>query len=149
MIRGEHGLIKLGTSTNPAARLAQLRTASPFPLDFAYVCAVDGDAQSAALLEALTHDMLTKNRLNGEWFDIQPTMAVAAIAATAHQNGFRIVEVKPDDLNTVISLASVGEAGKPSKTAKVIAFIIKACTGLVAGLLLVIIMFVLKTLWTH
>ena len=37
VIRGEHGLIKVGSSTNPRARLAQLRTASPFPLEIDYL----------------------------------------------------------------------------------------------------------------
>jgi T5orf172 domain len=42
VLQGKHGLTKIGVSTNPNARLRQLRTASAFPIDFAFVAATPG-----------------------------------------------------------------------------------------------------------
>jgi hypothetical protein len=41
VIRGNH-LVKIGVSTNPNARLASLRTASAFPIDFSYIAVTPG-----------------------------------------------------------------------------------------------------------
>ena len=48
VIRGDHNMTKIGVSTNPNARLAQLRTASPFPIDFAYIAVTPGTGFDAA-----------------------------------------------------------------------------------------------------
>lgn len=106
VIRGDHNLIKIGVSTNPTARLATLRTASPFPIDFAYVCAVQGPASEAFALEADAHALLSRQRLSGEWFDIPADMAVAAIAAAGHKAGRKFVEVDPRNIDAVVRLAA-------------------------------------------
>src|ERR1700681_3444478 len=74
VIRGDHDLVKVGVTTNPTARLAQLRTASAFPIDYAYLAVTPGDSRAA--IEAATHTLLDKHRCNGEWFDVAPEMAV-------------------------------------------------------------------------
>ncbi|GGH14888.1 hypothetical protein GCM10007036_14490 [Alsobacter metallidurans] len=114
VIRGDHGLVKVGFSTNPEARLATLRTASPFPLAFAYVCAVEGGAGPALAVEqqALAH--LAGRRMNGEWFDTNVPTAVAAIAMAASWLGHRIVEIPADRLGEVMRLAAQGPAAAPS-----------------------------------
>ncbi len=81
VIRGDHNLVKIGVSTNPNARLAQLRTASAFPIDFSYICA-------------------------GEWFDVQPEMAVAAIAGAAHKLGQPILAVTAEVANQILQVAA-------------------------------------------
>lgn len=106
VVRGDHNLIKIGVSTNPNARLATLRTASPFPISFAYVCAVQGPATEAYAIEADAHALLARQRLAGEWFDISPDMAVGAIAAAAHKAGRKFVEIDPANIDTVIRLAA-------------------------------------------
>src|SRR2546423_562010 len=42
VVRGDHNMIKIGVTTNPAARLASLRTGSPFPIDFAFIGVTPG-----------------------------------------------------------------------------------------------------------
>jgi Meiotically up-regulated gene 113 len=81
VLRGEHGLLKVGISNNPVARLASLRTASPFPLEMVYVAVTSGPANR---LERATHDALAKSRCNGEWFDCPLSHAVAAINGSAY-----------------------------------------------------------------
>jgi T5orf172 domain len=61
VIKGEHNLIKVGVSSNPNARIAQLRTASAFLLEFAYLAVLPGDAGD---VEAATHVALSRHSLN-------------------------------------------------------------------------------------
>jgi hypothetical protein len=84
IIRGDHGLLKIGISSNPSARLAQLRTASAVPLTIAYVGALRCDGYA---VEAEAHRTLAGYRLEGEWFNCPVDMAVAAIAVAAHRLG--------------------------------------------------------------
>jgi len=59
VIRGDHNLVKIGVSTNPNARLAQLRTASAFPIDFSYIAVTPGTGYD---IEAGAHEMLKSHR---------------------------------------------------------------------------------------
>src|SRR6185437_8499627 len=70
--KGDHNLVKIGISTNPDARLAQLRTASPFPIDYAYVGVTPGTGYE---IEQEAHAILAHRRCNGEWFDVPPDAA--------------------------------------------------------------------------
>jgi hypothetical protein len=66
VIRGDHNMVKIGVSTNPNARLASLRTASAFPIDFSYIAVTPGTGFD---IEAGAHEMLKGHRCSGEWFD--------------------------------------------------------------------------------
>jgi len=87
VIRGDHNLSKIGVSTNPDARMAQLRTASPFPLEFAYISAIEGDGYD---VEQEAHRILGSRRVNGEWFDVPPEMAISAVTGAAARLGRRL-----------------------------------------------------------
>jgi hypothetical protein len=60
---GEDGAIKIGSSKNPAKRLASLRTASPVPLNVLKV--ITGSRE----LELTYHDRFSSIRMKGEWFE--------------------------------------------------------------------------------
>ncbi len=84
VIRGEHNLVKIGVTTSPPARLAQLKTGSAFPIEFSFL----GFAEMGAYeIEQEAHRLLAKQRCNGEWFDVAPELAVAAIAGAAAKLG--------------------------------------------------------------
>jgi Meiotically up-regulated gene 113 len=87
VVRGDHGLLKAGISSNPVARLAQLRTASPFPLEMVYVAVAGGLVEP---LERRVHAALANNRCNGEWFDCPLSHVVAAIHGCATDMGLPI-----------------------------------------------------------
>jgi hypothetical protein len=110
VVRGDHNMVKVGVTTNPRARLASLRTGSAFPIDYAYLAVTPGD--SGAAIEAAAHKLLDKHRCNGEWFDVQPEMAVAAIAGI-HRHARR------NAMRQVTDIASYGANGKrpPSQPA--------------------------------
>lgn len=102
VIRGEHGMSKIGISTNPEARLSALQTGSAHPLSFAYVATV---AKNALSVEQKAHTMLRRHRTTGEWFDIPTEMAVGALNAAASALGDSLTPVGEN----AIPGASVGE----------------------------------------
>lgn len=113
VIRGDHNMVKIGVSTNPTARLATLRTASAFPIDFAYIAATPGQGYD---IEAGAHEMLKSHRVNGEWFDIAPEMAVAAIAGAAHKLRQPLMETSPEGVEQILAIAT-GRAPMPGTKA--------------------------------
>jgi Meiotically up-regulated gene 113 len=105
VIRGDHNLVKIGVSTNPNARIAQLRTASAFPIDFSYLAVTPGTGFD---IEQGAHEMLKSHRCSGEWFDVQPEIAVAAIAGAAHKLGQPILPVTAEVANQILQIAANG-----------------------------------------
>jgi Meiotically up-regulated gene 113 len=113
VIRGDHNLVKIGVSTNPNARLAQLRTASAFPIDFSYIAVTPGTGFN---IEQGAHAMLASHRCNGEWFDVAPEMAVAAIAGAAHKLGQPILPVTAEVANQILQIAANGSGPSSNNT---------------------------------
>jgi Meiotically up-regulated gene 113 len=105
VIRGDHNLVKVGVSTNPNARLAQLRTASAFPIDFSYIAVTPSTGFD---IEQGAHAMLASHRCNGEWFDVAPEIAVAAIAGAAHKLGQPLLPVTAEVANQILQIAANG-----------------------------------------
>jgi hypothetical protein len=107
VIRGDHNMIKVGVTTNPNARLAQLRTASAFPIDYSYLAVTPGTGFD---IEAGSHEMLKSHRCNGEWFDVPPEMGVAAIAGAAHKLGQPILPVTAEVANQILQVCAQQDA---------------------------------------
>jgi hypothetical protein len=107
IVRGDHNLVKVGVTTNPNARMAQLRTASAFPIDFSYIAVTPGTGFD---IEQGAHEMLKSHRCNGEWFDVQPEMAVAALAGAAHKLNQPLLPVTPEVANQILQIAANGSA---------------------------------------
>ena len=104
VIRGEHGLIKVGSSTNPRARLAQLRTASPFPLEIDYLGFTRADLYVE--VEKTAHAILEDHRVNLEWFDCKTDVAVAAIHRAAYRLGDHVTSTHPEKTEDLLLAAS-------------------------------------------
>jgi hypothetical protein len=62
VVKGDHGRVKIGVSTDPSSRLASLQTGSPFPLEFAFVGVSPGNGYD---IEAAAHAMLGHMRVSG------------------------------------------------------------------------------------
>ena len=71
---------KIGVSTDPIARLAQLQTGSPVPLRFAYIGATRSNGYN---IEAAAHALLDAHRQEGEWFLVPASIAIGAASARA------------------------------------------------------------------
>jgi Meiotically up-regulated gene 113 len=118
VLRGDHGLFKIGISRNPLARLATLRTASPFHLEMVYVAVTQGPAKR---LEQAAHDALEKHRIVGdgvgiEWFDCPLSYCVAAINGAACDIGQPIqaapMNVSPEQyVMAIFKRVATGQTG--------------------------------------
>jgi hypothetical protein len=102
VVRGDHNMVKVGVSTNPNARLAQLRTGSAYPIDFAFIGSTPGTGYD---IEQAAHALLDRHRCNGEWFDVPPEMAVAAVTASAHRLNQPIVQVNGGQVDQILRIA--------------------------------------------
>jgi hypothetical protein len=110
--RCDNNLVKVGVSTNPNARLAQLQTGSAFPLSFAFIGGTDGSDGFA--IERETHRILDRCRVNGEWFDCPPEMAIAAVSGAASKLGEKLAPIAQKDVDTVIKLSAMSTAVAPA-----------------------------------
>lgn len=79
VIYSQLGYIKIGVAANVERRLEGLQTASPSALKV-YQKIGCPDAASARRLEKLLHKRYASNRVNREWFDIDPETVVNEIA---------------------------------------------------------------------
>jgi Meiotically Up-regulated Gene 113 (MUG113) protein len=115
VVQADNGMLKIGVSTNPSARLAQLRTASPFKLSLAYMGALRCDGYA---VEAAAHETLSRHRLEGEWFNCPPEAAVAAISAAAYKLGEPIASGDPKLADEIVrTIAAINEtAGAPKRS---------------------------------
>lgn len=105
VVRGDHNMTKIGVSTNPNARLAQLRTGSAFPIDFAFIGSTPGTGYD---IEQGAHSILDRHRCSGEWFDVPPEMAVAAVHASAHRINQPILQVSAQQVEQILRIAYSG-----------------------------------------
>lgn len=71
---GQTAAVKIGVAANPAARLAQLRTGSPFEMELV-CCFTLPDRQIAMHVEGTFHHAYAHKRLKGEWFDLDRVTA--------------------------------------------------------------------------
>jgi hypothetical protein len=95
VIQDDHGRSKIGISTDPKGRLAQLQTGSPRPLSLAAIYAPDCDSLGALRIEDAAKAMLANHRSGGgdEWFDVEPALVSAAISANAMQRGVKLCQI--------------------------------------------------------
>jgi Meiotically up-regulated gene 113 len=90
VITGAHNMCKIGISTDPELRLAALQTGSHVPLKLHYVLVLKTIDPRAVEVEA--HRILDKHRCAGEWFDVTPEIAEAAVNRAAANLGVGILQ---------------------------------------------------------
>jgi hypothetical protein len=143
VIRGDHNLVKVGVSTNPNARLAQLRTASAFPIDFSYLAVTPGTGFD---IEQGAHAMLASHRCNGEWFDVQPEIAVAAIAGAAHKLNQPLLPVTVEVAEQILRIChDGGKVSQGSVLWSIASILLRSAAGGIIGATLAFLAHVL--LW--
>lgn len=95
--------VKIGISSNPSARLLQLKTASTMPLEFSYIGALNC---SGYAIEAAAHQTLARYRITGEWFNCTPEIAIAAISVASARLGEPIASVDPARVDEIAAAVS-------------------------------------------
>jgi hypothetical protein len=101
VIAGAHGLVKIGTTSNMDARLAALRTSSPFALHLTYALAAPANAGE---IERRVH-LLLDDRRAGEWFDCTPETAKEMINRVASEFGIAPGSIGSDRAPGVLNAA--------------------------------------------
>lgn len=79
LIQSELGYVKIGITANVERRLDSLQTSSPSRLKL-YQKVGCPNVEAARRLEKLLHKRYASNRVNREWFDIDPEIVVNEIA---------------------------------------------------------------------
>lgn len=102
VIEGEGGKHKIGISTDPIRRIAELQTGSPVTLKFAFIAM---SSRSVCELESTAHNLLKKYRTSGEWFAVPASVAIGAIFESAHKLGHSIQQVQPEAVPQIIKLS--------------------------------------------
>lgn len=90
VITAAHGCRKIGSSGDPAQRLAKLQTGSPYRLWIEFQ-SPQTDRASAYRIELEAHAILDAKRGEGEWFAVTSDMAIATIFAAADRTGCSLV----------------------------------------------------------
>lgn len=70
--------VKVGISSDPARRLANIQTACPFPL-FMLATFFCPSREAARTIEAAFHTSQSRNNTSGEWFDVRPMKALQLV----------------------------------------------------------------------
>jgi hypothetical protein len=135
VIKGDRGLVKIGMTTNPTARLAQLRSALSLPLEFAWIGASEG---RTIAIEREAHSMLAQYRRNGEWFEISPDAAVGAVNAAAYRLGQSVLGMTPERAEEIVQIARGQTTIKPtSALARAGIAILQLIAGMILSALLI------------
>jgi len=107
VVQGAGGHHKIGVSTDPIARLAQLQTGSHQSLDFAYIGVTPGEGFN---IERAAHDLLQGHRQSGEWFSVPASIAIGSVIEAAKRLGEPIQQVAPETVPQIIQLANQPDA---------------------------------------
>ena len=89
---------KIGRSSNPDARLKQMRTASSRKIDVINTIEVT----DSILAEKFLHTLLHRRRVRGEWFDLD-TESEALIRYALHSAGLLADGEEPDDPQEIVT----------------------------------------------
>jgi hypothetical protein len=92
------GRVKVGRSHNPSIRARTLGLAAGAVYTLHHATAARDDAGT---VERLAHQLLHSKRIAGEWFDVKPQVAVAAV-----ETAIKMVDegCVPDRANDVVNL---------------------------------------------
>lgn len=98
VIAGSHGLIKVGYSANPEARIGNLQTGSPYRLTLVHQAAFPNAydvEQEAHRLLADCHVLGGEFSDDNEWFAVDKERAIAAVYGAASRLGVPIWQEEP------------------------------------------------------
>jgi T5orf172 domain len=140
VITDGRGLCKIGITTNPNARLAQLQYQSAAPLSFAWIGA---PKEQTIAIERSVHGMLAQYRRNGEWFEVAPDAAVGAIHAAAFRRNLPVLDLDLDKAEQIRQIGYQLATNKPPSSAlgRVAVGVLQLLAGFaLAGALLVFVL---------
>lgn len=100
ILRSDHGLIMLGSCTDPLVAISQLRKAVPYRLHIDYLGFTRADL--AGEVENAAKGILQRHRSHARGFDCEPEVAVAAIQAAAKRLGYGMIQTNLEGVEDVL-----------------------------------------------
>ena len=104
VVRSEHGLVKIGSTTRPAVALAKLCKKTPFRLDVEFLCFMRADCHTQ--VEKLAKAAIERHRVNAAWFDCEPELAISAIQIAAMDLDRRVITTTLQEMDESLRLAA-------------------------------------------
>jgi hypothetical protein len=137
VIEGHAGHHKIGVSTDPIARLAQLQTGSPVPLRFAYIGVT---SNSGYEIEQSAHALLDAHRKEGEWFLVPASIAIGATIEAANRLSQPIQQVQPEMVPEIIRLSTqpLPDPNAPSAARRALEWTIFAVVAIVVWTIMIL-----------
>ena len=129
--------VKIGVTKNPSQRLKTLQTGSHMRLRFAFIGCTPGEGYD---IEQAAHNVLAAYRLEGEWFDVAPEMAVAAITSCAWKLGHRLQIISQEQADKALAIAAA-EDRQPGEGLGMI--LLRILTGIFLAIIGIIAAFVI------
>lgn len=93
--------VKVGISKSVGSRLATISTSSPVPVGL-YLTFPLPQRDMAEAVERAFHTVMRKKRLNGEWFDLEPKQAKAAMMLNVGHFLSLAVGLEPDEITETL-----------------------------------------------
>ena len=112
ILRSEHGLLKVGSCTDPLVTITQLRKAAPYRLHIDYLGFTRADL--AVEVEAAAKGILQRHRAQARWYDCAPEVAVMAVQTAAKRMGYGMIQTNLEGVEEVLrnpSWVSVSRIG--------------------------------------
>jgi len=131
------GLVKVGITGNPDARLSQLRHASESPVRFAWIAAPQG---AAFPIEQDVLRALAEYKHSGEWFTASAETAIGVINTAALRRGENLLVVTLPMARRIVNVTAAGQGVKPRQSTAL--SILKAVGQMLLGVVLGIALFV-------
>jgi hypothetical protein len=107
-------MVKVGVTTDPAARFAALQTGSPYALGLNVLLATPGDGY---LVEARAHEILADYRARGEWFRCSPARTLFAIRQALDELEEPFLSVSMERAEEILAVARSAPAGPARRPA--------------------------------
>lgn len=87
VIGRKQGPVKVGISNAPGSRLGSIQTGCPFKLELLF--AVEAKSRDKAIKHERTfHQVYAKQRLSGEWFDLEAELAIEGVETELLQDEY-------------------------------------------------------------
>ena len=113
VVRSEHGLVSVGSTTKPAIAIARLLKKTPFGLEVSFLCFVSADACQE--VEQMTLEAIAHHRANAGWFNCPAETVIEQIKAAAARLRKKVVPTTPEtiqeDLRRASELRAVSRLG--------------------------------------
>jgi hypothetical protein len=105
------GLVKIGITGNPDARLSQLRYASESPVRYAWIAAPQG---AAFAIEQDALRALAEYKHSGEWLTASAELAIGAINTAALRRDQNLLVVTLPMARRIVNSIAARQRAKPS-----------------------------------